>query len=263
MKKITYITFLLLFFAYLAICGFLYWAQDSLLYHPKPRAFSTPLSMFTFKNDHEKIVVSTKQYSGKKAIIYFGGNGEDVSQNLPVFEKEFPKHALYFMHYRSYGGSTGSPSEKANISDAIALFKQVKENHADIAIVGRSLGTGIAIRLASQFTATHLVLITPYDSIEAIASSKFPYLPISFLLRDKYNSGKHASKIKIPTTVFMAGNDKVIPRESTETLFSRFQEGVASLVLIKDVGHNTISSHTQYLPALKNALIAASNTDKR
>lgn len=254
MKKIIIAIISTIFVAYIASCGALYLMQDNLLYHPKPRAFTSPLSTLILPVGNERIVVSIRPHAGTKAIIYFGGNGEDASQNLPAFEKIFPKHALYLMHYRSYGGSTGTPSEEANFMDAVALFKTVQKDHANISIIGRSLGSGIATRLTSQFPATNLVLITPYDSIEAIASNKYPFIPIRFLLRDKYNSGKYASGIKTPTTIFMAENDRVIPRKSTEMLFARFQKGVASLVLVGGVGHNTISNDINYLPNLQRAL---------
>ncbi|OMH39208.1 hypothetical protein BGP75_05140 [Motiliproteus sp. MSK22-1] len=240
--------------AYVALCGFLYLIQDSLIYFPQPRALSSPQNTLILPVQSEEIVISTRPHSGSKAILYFGGNSEDVSQNLPVFDKVFPNQAVYLMHYRGYGGSSGTPSEAANYSDAVALFKTVQKDHSSISIIGRSLGTGIATRLASQFPATNLVLVTPYDSIEAIASNKFPYIPVGLLLRDKYNSGKYAPDIKIPTTILMAEHDQVIPRQSTEMLSSRFSRNVVSLILFEGVGHNSISADPRYLPALQNAL---------
>lgn len=254
MKRFSYTILSIVMVAYLSTCAGLYFAQDALLYHPKPRAFSALKNTFILHSHDEKIIISTKQASGKKAIIYFGGNGEDASENLPIYEKTFPEHALYIMHYRSYGGSSGSPTEEANFADAKALLMFVKKAHTDISIIGRSLGTGIATRLVSEFHANHLVLITPYDSVEEIAAEKFPLIPVSLLLRDKYDSGSYVSKIRTPTTIFMAENDEVIPRRSTEMLFSRFKKDVATLQLIKGAGHNTISSHIDYLPALKHAL---------
>ena len=254
MKKFILALFSIVMVTYVAACAGLYLMQDNLLYHPKPRGFTAPQGTLILPVENEKIVVSIKQHTGPKAIIYFGGNGEDVSRNIPVFDKTFPDHALYLMHYRGYGGSTGRPSEEANFMDAVALFKTIQKNHGDIAIIGRSLGSGIATRLASQFPATKLVLITPYDSIEGIASNKYPFIPIRFLLRDKYNSGKYALNIKTLTTIFMAENDQVVPRQSTELLFSRFQKDVASLVLVEGTGHNTISNSIHYLPSLQRAL---------
>jgi uncharacterized protein len=248
------ILLLSLMLTYLAFCGFLYFIQDTLIYHPKPRLYNSPGSFFILKNDGKDIVVTVKHQLGTKAIIYFGGNGEDVSQSLPFFTNAFPQHAIYLMHYRGYGGSTGQPSEKANYSDANALYHAVKAQHTDISIIGRSLGSGIAARLASQQPVKHLVLVTPYYSILEIASKKLPIVPTELLMRDKYNAGQYAAMITTPTTILMAENDYVIPNESTIKLFSEFKKKVASLILIKNVDHDSISDTAKYLSALQNAL---------
>ena len=254
MMKATYTIVSVAVITYVVLCGFLYLMQDSLIYYPQPRALSSPQNTLILPVQNEEIIISTRPHSGSEAILYFGGNGEDVSQNLPVFDKAFPNQAIYLMHYRGYGGSSGTPSEAANYIDAVTLFKTVQKDHSNISIIGRSLGTGIATRLVSQFPATNLVLVTPYDSIEEIASNKFPYIPVGLLLRDKYNSGKYAPEIKIPTTILMAEHDQVIPRQSTELLFSRFSGNAVSLILFEGVGHNSISAHPRYLAALQDAL---------
>jgi uncharacterized protein len=251
MSKIISLFFSVALIAYLAVCGFLYVNQDTLIYHPQPRAFSTPQSAFTIQNDDEEIVISTRSHSGSKAIIYFGGNADDVSQILPVFDRAFPDYAIYLMHYRGYGGSTGKPSEMANVSDAIALFKKVQKAHPDILVIGRSLGSGIATELTSQFPVSQLVLITPYNSVEELAEEKFPFLPVSYILRDKYNSGKFAKKINTPTLVLMAENDYVIPQASTEKLFNHFKKNIATLITIKGVGHESILNSDELVESVK------------
>ncbi len=116
-----------------------------------------------------ELVVTVRPHRGPKAILSLGGNGEDVSRNLTSFGEWFPEHALYLLHYRGYGGSTGLPTEQSNHADAAALFKTIFTEHPEVAIIGRSLGTGIAVRLASERPASRLVLMTPYDSIEDLA----------------------------------------------------------------------------------------------
>ncbi len=237
---------------YICICAYVYALQDSLIYYPRSKSFASPELVLPVED--AKIIVSTRHYSGTKAIIYFGGNGEDVSLNLPSFDSAFPDHALYLMHYRGYGGSSGSPSEEAIYNDAVALYESVISTHQEITIIGRSLGTGIATRLASNFPVSRLVLVTPYDSIVGLASDIFPYLPVNILLRDRYESGLYAEQISIPTIILMAEFDQIIPRESTEMLYSRFPETVANLVTIKGAGHNSISNSPQYLQFIKNFL---------
>jgi len=242
-------------FSYAALCVGLFVFQDSLIYFPQPRKINTQQSTMVLHVEGAEIIVTTRPHVGPKAIIYFGGNGDDVSLSLPSFAKAFPNHALYLLHYRGYGGSSGTPSEEDIQRDALALFDKAREEHSDIAVVGRSLGSGVAVRLSSQRPASRLVLITPYDSIANIAADHYPYFPVRWLLRDKYDSWKYASKITIPTSIIAAENDQVIPRASTERLFTRFGKGVASMRVIPATGHNTITTSSEYLTALRAGIL--------
>jgi pimeloyl-ACP methyl ester carboxylesterase len=240
---------------YAGICLAMFVFQRSLLYYPQPRAVTAPESTLALHVPGADLVVTVRPHSGPKAIIYFGGNGEDVSANLASFAQAFPDHALFLLHYRGYGGSTGRPSEQAISSDAIALFKHVYAKHTDVVVIGRSLGSGVAIRLASETPASRLILVTPYDSIEAIAAAEYPYVPVKLLLLDRYESWKYAPGMAIPTTIIAAQNDEVIPRASTEKLFARFRPGVAAMRVIEGVGHNDIGANGEYLKAIQAALL--------
>jgi pimeloyl-ACP methyl ester carboxylesterase len=198
-----------------------------------------------------EVVVSNRPHKGPNALIYFGGNAEDVSLSLSSFSEAFPDQAIYLLHYRGYGGSTGKPSEAAIQDDAIALFDKVYAEHPNIVVVGRSLGTGVAIRVASKRPASRLVLVTPYDSLQEIAAAQFSYFPVKWLLLDKFDSSQYASSISVPTLLLAAEHDEVIPRASTQKLFSRFGKGVAVLRVIPGTGHNTISESPQYLDTLR------------
>ncbi|MEO8009753.1 MAG: alpha/beta fold hydrolase, partial [Betaproteobacteria bacterium] len=188
---------------------------------------------------------------GANALLYFGGNAEDVAANLPSFSSAFPDYALYFLHYRGYGGSSGQPSEESLHSDAIALFDKIRAEHANVVVVGRSLGSGVAIRLASDRPVSRLVLVTPFDSLQELAVKQFPYLPVRWLLLDKFESWRYAPHVSAPTAILAAEFDEVIPRSSTDRLYSRFTAGVASYRVIAGVGHNSISESVAYLPLLK------------
>jgi pimeloyl-ACP methyl ester carboxylesterase len=165
-----------------------------------------------------------------------------------------PNHALYLLHYRGYAGSSGSPSEAANRRDALALFDRARSEHAQVAILGRSLGTGLAVYLASERPVSHLVLITPFDSLEEIAAAHFPFFPVRLLLRDRYDSWRLAPAITAPTTIIAAEHDEVVPLASTERLFTRFAKGLASMKILRGVGHNSISLHPDYIAAVRGAL---------
>jgi pimeloyl-ACP methyl ester carboxylesterase len=240
--------------AYVIALVALYAFQRSLIYFPQPRAVTAPESTMRLQGKGAELIVSISPHDGPKAIVYLGGNAEDVSMNLQSFTEMFPGHALFLLHYRGYGGSTGNPTEDANYADAALLFEKVHAQHPEVAIIGRSLGTGIAVRLASQYPASRLILVTPYDSLLEVAASAYPYFPVKLALLDRYESGKYAPGIKIQTTIIAAENDEVIPRASTEKLMNRFGKGVATITIIPGVGHNSLGSSSEYDKTLQAAL---------
>jgi len=240
--------------SYLALCVALFVFQRALIYYPQPRAVGTTATLLTLPVAEAQVLVTIRSHEGPDALIYFGGNAEDVSRNLPGFTQAFPDHALYLLHYRGYGGSTGSPSEEAIARDALALFDQVHATHPHVAVVGRSLGSGVAVRLASQRPVARLVLVTPYNSLEELAARQFRWFPVRWLLKDKYQSWQYAARITVPTVVIAAEHDEVIPRSSTERLLSHFTPGVASLQVVAGTGHNSISESPDYLNRLREGL---------
>jgi pimeloyl-ACP methyl ester carboxylesterase len=243
-----------LLLAYLAICAALFAYQRSLIYFSQPKSWGGPDTMLHLQAKDAELVVTTRQAVGPKAIIYFGGNAEDVSANLPSFSEAFPAHALYLLHYRGYGGSTGNPTEAALKSDALALFDHVGKTHSNVVVVGRSLGSGVAVWVASQRPVSRLVLVTPYNSIQELAAQRFPYFPIAWLLVDKFESWRYAAKVTAPTLLISAEHDEVIPAASTEQLHTHFKGGTAVLKMLPGTSHNTISQHPDYLLLFQSVL---------
>lgn len=240
--------------AYAGACIALFVFQRSLIYFPQPKSFGDPSGTLVLPVAGANLVVSVRPQAGPKALIYFGGNAEDVSANLAPFSRAFPDYAIYLLHYRGYGGSSGKPSEQMLHSDARALFDKVHLDHPDIALVGRSLGSCVAVRLATERPASRLVLVTPFDSAQEIAAKQFPYFPVRWLLADKFESSRYAPAVRVPTLILQAEHDEVIPASSTERLNAAFAKGVASLVVIRGAGHNDISDTAQYLDTMRAAL---------
>jgi len=147
-----------------------------------------------------------------------------------------------------------TPSEAALFEDGLTLFDQVAKNHTNIDVVGRSLGTGIAVYVASRRPVTKLVLITPYDSIEGLAARQFPYVPVRWILLDKFESWKFAPQIKSPTLIVAAERDEIVPRASTDLLRSRFKSGIVTFKVVPGTTHNSIVYSAEYLQLLKSAL---------
>ncbi|MEO8670624.1 MAG: alpha/beta hydrolase [Tahibacter sp.] len=235
---------------YVGLCIALFCYQRSLIYFPQARAFATPETTQHLRVADADLELSVRPRAGARALIYFGGNGEDVSASLAGFSAAFPEHSLYLMHYRGFAGSSGSPTEAALHADALALFDLVYATHADVVVIGRSLGSGVAVHLASERPASRLVLVTPYNSLLELAEQQVSYVPVRWLLQDRFESWRYAPRVSAATDILVAGNDEVIPAESSRLLFSRFRDGIASYSVINDVGHNSIASSSDYLKAL-------------
>lgn len=237
---------------YVAICLALFALQRSLIYFPQPRQAPPGTPLLTLPVDGRQVLATTREREGERALVYFGGNSEDVSSSLPGLSRVFPDHALYLLHYPGYGGAPGRPSEAALVADALALFDQVVARHPRVTVIGRSLGSGVAVQVASARPVERLVLVAPYDSLAEVAASRFPMLPVAWMLRDKFDSGRHAGRIAAPTLIIAVDHDKVIPRASTDRLLARFPPGQATLGIVVAAEHNFRDDHPDYVRLLRS-----------
>ncbi len=238
---------------YVGLCLFFFIFQRSFIYMP---TLAMPMHdrALLLEVPGARVRVSSQPLNGPKAIIYFGGNAEDVAHTVPELAAAFPDRAIYAMHYRGYSGSTGRPSEAALRSDARAMFKMVHDNHPNVMVVGRSLGSSLAIQIAAEEPVSGLVLITPFESILRIAQRVAPFVPIRLLLRDPYESWRFAPRVTCPTLLIAASHDEIVPPADTQRLFDAFPPGVATLQTIDGTDHNSVSGTPEFLDALVNGL---------
>jgi len=237
---------------YLVATALLYIYQRALLYFPTENTNHT-YNTNNFSNDNETIEVLTFNTGMSKALIYFGGNGEAVAYNLldSDFTQLFSEYTVYLLSYRGYGGSSGSPSEHGIFSDALMLYERVSVNHKTISLMGRSLGSGVAIYLASLKNVEKIALITPYDSIQSVAQNKFKIFPMPFLLKDKYDSISRVSNVKAKTLAVIAENDDVITNKHSTRLVNKFPTTQIKSITIKNTNHSTVSEADEYYNTLK------------
>ncbi len=219
------------------LCLLMAGAQRAFIYHPRPAA--DPSDPLVLRVAGARVRVAQRPLSGAKALIYFGGNAEDVSLTRAQLAALLPDTALYLLHYRGYGGSEGTPSEAAIRADARALHAHVAARHSAITVVGRSLGTGPAVHLAATGPVRRLVLLVPFDSLLAVARHTMPWLPIDLLLKDRWDAAAEAPQVRAPTTIVAAGRDVVVPPRHAEALHRAFAPGVATFTLVPELDHNT------------------------
>ncbi|NPA25481.1 MAG: alpha/beta hydrolase [Deltaproteobacteria bacterium] len=184
------------------------------------------------------------------ALVYFGGNAEEVSANCETFDRIFPALAVYLVNYRGYGGSGGNPTEKALCQDALTIFDHLTARHVKIAVVGRSLGSAIAIHLAAQRPVARMLLVTPFASLTGVVRSHYFFLPVSWLLKDRYDNLAKIEAVSAPTTMIIAGNDEIVPRRESELLQRAFSGKECRMVIIPGAGHNDLDLHPLYRQTL-------------
>lgn len=239
---------------YVIACISLFLGQRSLIYHPTRSISNGP--NISIESGGNQIRVLTRQINSDKAVIYFGGNAEDVSVPLLSIGEGLKTQDLYFVNYRGYGGSTGSPSEFAVFQDALATYDLVSKTHHNISVIGRSLGSGVAIYLASMRQVERLVLITPYDSIENVAQQQFPIFPVGLILQDKFDSASRVKEVRAKTLMILADNDEIIPRNSSERLILEFPPSQVETQVILGSTHNSVAHSSEYVPTIVTFLEA-------
>jgi pimeloyl-ACP methyl ester carboxylesterase len=239
---------------YLLASAWLYFMQHRLIYYPTlfiPHAYLT----IPFESEGETINLIVLNPGKERAILYFGGNAEAVLLNAEPFNRAFSDYTVYLVNYRGYGGSSGKPSEQGLYADALRIYDASIKQHSKLAVVGRSLGSGVATYLASERPVEKLVLITPYDSIVALAQHSFPWFPVKYLMKEQYDSLGRVSKIDAQTLIVAADQDRIVPEVHTRTLADAFPENQVKVEVITSTDHNSISLAPGYYSLLQQFML--------
>jgi hypothetical protein len=200
-------------------------------------------------------IPAQRQSLSATLILGFGGNawnGQDVAEYL---HELFPDDEVIAFNYRGYAPSTGEPSAEGLIADAPLVYdaavKQVKP--ARVIAVGMSIGSGIAAKLATQRKLDGLVLVTPFDSLKAVAQSMYPWLPIGPFFEHEIDEAGALEKVRTPVAIIGASHDLIVPSERTEALRKRVPVLVFDRT-IAGAGHNDIYGRSDFHEAMREAL---------
>ncbi|WP_158543547.1 alpha/beta hydrolase [Dyella solisilvae] len=238
---------------YGGICASLYFGQRSLVYQPEPSWLVRQPPDFELVRDGVHLRGWVMNPGKPRALLYFGGNAERIEDSREELARWLPDRTIYLLPYRGFGASDGKPSEAALVGDAIALFDKVAPSHTAVAVLGRSLGSGVAVQLAAQRPVERLVLVTPFDSLVRVAAGYYPWAPVNLLMRERFESWRHAAAISSPVLVIRAEHDEVIPAARTDALIAAFGQRPAQQV-VADAGHNTIQDFADYRVSLERFL---------
>lgn len=187
-------------------------------------------------------------------VLYFGGNAEEVSWLLDELPRRDTGASWVLVDYRGYGSSEGKPSEQALISDALAWYDHFAASSPRIIAFGRSLGSGVAVRLAAERKLAAVVLVAPFDSMVDVAKRHYPFLPVSWLLKHRFDSLSVAPSLGVPLLCIVATHDEVIPVEHAQRLYDAWAGPKQWLELAAT--HNSIDGHPAYWQAIRAFLAA-------
>lgn len=237
---------------YAGVLAGLFFAQRSLLYPGAGR--DGPLSVaeanlagfsdITLTTpDNERLVGWWRPPEpGRAIVVYFHGNGGSLRNRRSRVEALSGKgRGVLLVSYRGYSGSSGAPTEEGLRVDARAAYdfaaRSVEPNR--IVLYGESLGTGVAVRLATERPVGGLILDAPYTSTAEVAAGLYWYVPVSWLMHDQYRSLDIIDRVKAPILVMHGDQDRVVPFAFGERLFAAAPEPKRFLRL-PGVGHTRV-----------------------
>jgi uncharacterized protein len=253
--------------AYVVITLAAFLLQDRLLFFPRPLAHQArqALAEHAIRFDHDGVELHgwlhrDEDAAGQPFLIYFGGNGEEVSWNFPRLA-DLPLAGFLLVNYRGYGDSQGKPSAAALAADAAFILDELVRREGlapdQVVLMGRSLGSGVAVDLASRRPAAGLILVTPFDRLSTIASHHYPLLPVRMLLRHEMDSIGRAPGIAAPALVVLAEQDRTVPAPYGRRLHEALA-GPTELVTITGADHNDLDGHREYWRAIERFLARVS-----
>jgi hypothetical protein len=235
----------------LGVPALAWFTQEHLIFFPRPVASTahlparaSPLEVVAGDGTHLRGWIVQGAAAPAPAVIYFGGNAEEVSWTLSDARWP-PEWTIVGLNYRGYGASEGKPGEVALTADALAIYDAVtRREDVDprrIVVFGRSLGTAIAAHLATERLVAGAVLASPYDSMTAIGRMHYPWLPVSLLLRHRFEALPDAKRDTMPLLAIVGGSDSIIPPERSRALYDAWA-GPKTWLAIPGADHNDLGN---------------------
>jgi uncharacterized protein len=190
-------------------------------------------------------------------LLGFGGNAWNGQEVAAYLHGIFPEAHVVAFHYRGYRPSTGSPSADALMADAPLLFDEaVRRVRPERSVAaGFSIGSGVAASLSRQRQLDGLVLVTPFDSLKAVAQQLYPWLPVGPFFQHEMAAADDLADGNTPAAILAAEQDEIIPASRTKALRQR----VPNLKFDRTIGgagHNDIYHSADFQAALREALEA-------
>ncbi len=262
----SWLNIFLIFIAIVVIVSILiYFFQERFLFHPEKLSKDF---VFQYENQEvdeynvqlsDKVLINGLHFKTKNpkgVVFYLKGNSRSI-KGWGKFAVDFTLHSwdVIMMDYRGFGKSTGKRTQQTMKDDVQAIYNKIKENVAEkyIIVYGRSLGTGLATKIASTNSPKMLILACPYYSMSKNVKRYLPFIPLGLVMRYSMPTYKWIKYVKCPIKIIHGTNDKVIPMKSSFKL-SKINPKLTRVYPIIGGGHKNLHNYESYHRALKEIL---------
>jgi uncharacterized protein len=192
--------------------------------------------------DYRGLIADQDPPATSGTILLFHGNGGTAFDRgfylKPLRELGF---RVILAEYPKYGGRPGKVGEKPFVADGLETVRLAYQQYGEpLYLLGESLGCGVAAAVAKQASVpiAGIVLITPWDTLAAVAKSLFPFLPVSLFLTDRYDSIGNLQSFQGKISVIGAERDEILPIHHAHKLYQSLAEGKKRMWVIKGASHN-------------------------
>ena len=260
--KYLYLTLSSAIIAYLVLLIFIYFYQRHLLYHPLENNYQNDKIQFSYEEIFikvdDKITLKSwlinKDFRKFKTLVLFHGNAGDLSNRIyKLNELNKLDINILLISWRGFSGNKGSPTEKNLYEDAEAAIKWLNKKKVEnnqIILYGESLGSGVAVEIGKKNNFNGIILESPFTSVENSAKIYYPYLPVKFLLKDRYDSINKIDKIRTPILIMHGKKDDIVPFSMGKELFEKANNPKYSYFTLDDV--HMMEFNDQLLKNIKN-----------
>lgn len=236
----------------LLLVGGLAMFQDRLLYFPEPLALPTLLA--EAQRDGLRRWPAEGEFRGlvrepdgpaRATLVLFHGNAGHVGHRADYANLVLLGLRVILAEYPGYGPRPGSPGEEALVADAAETIALARRDYNDpVLLAGESLGAGVAAAAYARAPqgVAGLWLITPWDSLANVARHHYPWLPVTWILRDRYDSLTHLADARIPVAVVVAKRDSIVPAHLGDRLHEQLRSP-KRLWQIPGADHNDWQDH--------------------
>lgn len=251
---------------YAAICAAVFLFQAALLFPtgqvrpagpPPAGAARVALAAASGERLHGLHVPPAAPGAERVLVLGFGGNAWNAEEMADYLHGLYPRADVVAFHYRGYPPSEGSPGAAALREDAPLIFDWAAARFPGrrVVAVGFSIGSGVAASLAARRPLAGLILVTPFDSLAAVAAGHYPWLPVRLLFRHEMDAAADLRAVRAPVALLAGGGDTLIPPARTDAL-RRAVPNLAFDRTIADAGHNDIYQREDFRAAMAEALAA-------